>query len=95
MKLMTDMCGCSNMETFDDKSEGKTSTHRPKIMFTKYVILAIIILFGEKNRNFYIIVILPFLILVKNFFLRIEQKYNEMFDVFGMGCHCFISECLD
>ena len=29
------------METFDNKSEGKTSIHRPKIMFTKYIILAI------------------------------------------------------
>ena len=29
------------METFDDKFEGKTSIHRPKIMFTKYLILAI------------------------------------------------------
>ena len=29
------------METFDDKSKGKTSIHRPKIMFTKYLILVI------------------------------------------------------
>ena len=35
------------METFDDKSEGKRSIHRPKIMFTKYLVLAIS--FGEKN----------------------------------------------
>ena len=33
------------METFDDKSEWKTSIHRPKTMFTKYLILAIS--FGE------------------------------------------------
>ena len=26
------------MKTFDDKSEGKTSIHRPKTMFTKYLI---------------------------------------------------------
>ena len=25
------------METSDDKSEGKTSIHRPKTMFTKYL----------------------------------------------------------
>ena len=29
------------METFDDKSDGETSIHGPKIMFTKYLILAI------------------------------------------------------
>ena len=40
------------MKTFDDKSEGKTSIHRPKTMFTKYLIFAIS--FGEKNYNFYI-----------------------------------------
>ena len=34
------------MEIFYDKSEGKTSILRPKIMFTKYLILAIS--FGEK-----------------------------------------------
>ena len=34
------------METFDDKSEGKRSIHRPKTMFTKYLILAISL--GEK-----------------------------------------------
>ena len=34
------------METFDDKFEGKTSIHRPKTMFTKYLILAISL--GEK-----------------------------------------------
>ena len=28
----------ANVETFDDKFEGKTSIHRPKIMFTKYLI---------------------------------------------------------
>ena len=33
------------MNTFDDKSEGKTSIHRPKTMDTKYLILAIS--FGE------------------------------------------------
>ena len=35
------------METFEDKSEGKRSIHRPKLMFTKCLILAIS--FGEKN----------------------------------------------
>ena len=30
-----------NVKTFDDKSEGKTSIHRPKTIFTKYLILAI------------------------------------------------------
>ena len=34
------------MKTCDDKSEGKMSFHRPKTMFTKYLILAIY--FGEK-----------------------------------------------
>ena len=34
------------MKTFDDKSEGKTSIHCPKTMFTKYLILAISM---EKN----------------------------------------------
>ena len=34
------------MKTFDDKSEGKMSIHRPKTMFTNYLILAIS--FGEK-----------------------------------------------
>ena len=34
------------METFDDKSEMKRSIHRPKTMFTKYLIL--VISFGEK-----------------------------------------------
>ena len=34
------------MKTCDDKSEGNTSIHRPKTMFTKYLILAIS--FGEK-----------------------------------------------
>ena len=29
------------METFDGKSEGKRSIHRPKTMFTKYLILAV------------------------------------------------------
>ena len=29
------------MKTFDDKSEGKMSIHRPKTMFTKYLNLAI------------------------------------------------------
>ena len=29
------------METFDDKTEGKMSIHRPKTMFTKYLTLAI------------------------------------------------------
>ena len=33
------------MKTCDDKSEGKTSIHRPKTMITKYLILAIS--FGE------------------------------------------------
>ena len=42
------------METFDVKSEGKRSIHRPKTMFTKYLILAIS--FGEKI-NFYIIIV--------------------------------------
>ena len=41
------------MESFDDKSEGKKSIHRPKTMFTKYLILAIS--FGEKNLDFYVI----------------------------------------
>ena len=42
------------MKTVDDKSEWKTSIHRPKTMFTKYLILAIS--FGEKilkNCNSY------------------------------------------
>ena len=39
------------MKTFDDKSEGKTSIHRPKTMSTKYLILAIP--FGQKIKNFY------------------------------------------
>ena len=34
------------MKTCDDKSEGKTSIHRPKTMITKCLILAIS--FGEK-----------------------------------------------
>ena len=42
------------MKTFDDKSEGKPSIHRPKTMFTKYLILAIS--FGKKI-NFYIIIV--------------------------------------
>ena len=29
------------MENFDDNSEGKMYIHRPKTMFTKYLILAI------------------------------------------------------
>ena len=29
------------MKTCDDKSEGKTSIHRPKTMITKYLILAV------------------------------------------------------
>ena len=33
------------MKTCDEKSEGKTSIHRPKTMITKYLILAIS--FGE------------------------------------------------
>ena len=37
------------MKTFDDKSEGKTSIHRPETMFTKYLILAIS--FGENQRR--------------------------------------------
>ena len=37
------------MKTSDDKSEGKTSIHRPKTMITKYLILAIS--FGEKINN--------------------------------------------
>ena len=40
------------MKTCDDKSEGKTSIHRPKTMIT---ILAIS--FGEKIKNFYIIIV--------------------------------------
>ena len=54
------------MTTVDDKSEGKTSIHRPKTMFTKYLILAIS--FGEKISNFYIIIVCcyaTFLIFVK------------------------------
>ena len=38
------------METFDDKSEGKTPIQHPKTMFTKYLILAIS--FGKKNLKF-------------------------------------------
>ena len=38
------------MKTFDDKSEVKTSTHRPKIMFTKDLILAISL--WRKNLKF-------------------------------------------
>ena len=34
------------MKTFDNKSVGKTSIHRPKTKFTKHLILAIS--FGEK-----------------------------------------------
>ena len=34
------------MKTFDDKPEGKMSILRPKTMFTKYLILAIML--GEK-----------------------------------------------
>ena len=41
------------METFDDKSEGKTSIHHPKPMFTKYLILAIHVSLREKICNFY------------------------------------------
>ena len=37
------------------KSEGKTSIDSPKTMFTKYLILAIS--FGEKIKNFYIIIV--------------------------------------
>ena len=43
------------MKTCDDKSEGKTSIHRPKIMITKYLILAISL--REKIKNFYIIIV--------------------------------------
>ena len=43
------------MKTCDDKSEGKTSIHRPKTMITKNLILAIS--FGEKILNFYIIIV--------------------------------------
>ena len=39
------------MKTCDDKSEGKTSIHRPKTMITKYLILAIS--FGEKFKILY------------------------------------------
>ena len=43
------------MKTIDDKSEGKTSIHRPKTMFTKYLSLAIS--FREKIKNFHIIIV--------------------------------------
>ena len=41
------------MESFDDKSERKTSIPCPKTMFTKYLILAIS--FGENILYFYYI----------------------------------------
>ena len=43
------------MKTYDDKSEGKTSIHRPKTMITKYLILAISL--GKFFFNFYIIIV--------------------------------------
>ena len=45
---MTNSEDGANVKTFDDKSEGKTSIHCPKTMFTKYLILAIS--FGEKFK---------------------------------------------
>ena len=43
------------MKTFDDKSEGRTSIHRPQTMFTKYLIL--VISFTENFLNFSIIIV--------------------------------------
>ena len=63
------------MKTFGDKSEGKTSIHRPKTMFTKYLILAIS--FGEKKSKFlcnnYMLLLYLFLFLL-NFSKSVYKK---------------------
>ena len=66
------------MKTCDDKSEGKTSIHRPKTMITKYLILAIS--FGEKFVNFYIIILCcysTFSVFVKFCKMYIQKKCKE------------------
>ena len=44
------------MKTFDDKSEGKTSIHRPKTMFIKNLIFGFI-LWRKNLKGLYIIIL--------------------------------------